>query len=195
MRDLAWNVMARDKALYDGHAVAAVAAISPAIAEDGARPDRGQLRGRCRTCIDVEAAMAPDAPLLHDHIFTAGLPDKPTTPSNIAARHQFVRGDVDAALADAEVVGRGPLHHQGRAPGLHRAARLRRLDDRRRPGPGLELQPGPLHGPHLLRQGAAARHLRPAGDAGRDRRRLRRQDHGLPRAGGAGCSRARPARR
>src|SRR6202050_4510923 len=33
-RDLARNCMARDKALYDGHAVAAVAAASPSIAEE-----------------------------------------------------------------------------------------------------------------------------------------------------------------
>ena len=57
--------MARDKALYDGHAVAAVAAISPAIAEaalDLIEVDYEVLPH----VIDVEAAMAPDAPLLHD---------------------------------------------------------------------------------------------------------------------------------
>ena len=32
-RDLSRNCMARGKVLYEGHAVAAVAAISPAIAE------------------------------------------------------------------------------------------------------------------------------------------------------------------
>ena len=102
MRDLAWNVMARAKALYDGHAVAAVAAISPAIAEDAL--DLIEVTYETLPhVLDVEASMDPDAPLLHDHIFTSGLPEKPTTPSNIAARHQFVRGDIDAALADAEV--------------------------------------------------------------------------------------------
>jgi CO/xanthine dehydrogenase Mo-binding subunit len=102
MRDLAWNVMARAKTLYDGHAVAAVAAISPAIAEDAL--DLIEVTYETLPhVLDVEASMDPDAPLLHDHIFTSGLPEKPTTPSNIAARHQFVRGDVDAALAAAEV--------------------------------------------------------------------------------------------
>src|SRR5258708_35614457 len=33
-RDLSRNCMARDKVLYDGHAVAAVAAISPSVAEE-----------------------------------------------------------------------------------------------------------------------------------------------------------------
>src|ERR1700679_3839108 len=34
--------------------------------------------------IDVDAAMAPAAPILHDDMFTAGVTPKPTTPSNIA---------------------------------------------------------------------------------------------------------------
>jgi CO/xanthine dehydrogenase Mo-binding subunit len=102
MRDLAWNVMARDKALYDGHAVAAVAAISPAIAE-AALDLIDVTYERLAHVVDVEAAMANDAPLLHDHIFTSGVDPRPTQPSNIAARHQFARGDVELALADAEV--------------------------------------------------------------------------------------------
>jgi CO/xanthine dehydrogenase Mo-binding subunit len=102
MRDLAWNVMARDKAFYDGHAVAAVAAISPAIAE--AALDLIEVAYEpLAHVIDVEAAMANDAPVLHTHIFTSGVDPRPTLPSNVAARHQFARGDVDAALADAEI--------------------------------------------------------------------------------------------
>jgi CO/xanthine dehydrogenase Mo-binding subunit len=106
MRDLAVNVMARDKALYEGHAVAAVAAISPAIAE--AALDLIEVTYEpLPHVIDVEAAMAPDAPLLHAHLFTEGLESRPTLPSNIAKKHQFVRGDVDAALAAAEVTVEG----------------------------------------------------------------------------------------
>ena len=48
--------------------------------------------------------------------------------------------------------GRGPLHHQARAPGLYRAARLRRLDGRGRPDPDLVVEPGPVHGPRLYGQ-------------------------------------------
>src|ERR1700733_11823901 len=101
-RDLAWNVMARAKALYDGHAVAAVAAVSPAIAEAALELIEVTYETLPHV-LDVEASMAPDAPLLHDHIFTSGVDPRPTLPSNIAARHQFVRGDVDAAFAEAEV--------------------------------------------------------------------------------------------
>jgi CO/xanthine dehydrogenase Mo-binding subunit len=102
MRDLAVNVIARDKALYEGHAVAAVAAISPAIAEEALELIEVSYEPLAHV-IDVEAAMAPDAPLLHSHIFTEGVEPRPTLPSNIARRHQFVRGDVDAALAQAPV--------------------------------------------------------------------------------------------
>ena len=102
MWDLATNVISRDKALYDGHCVAAVAAISPAIAEEALDLIEVTYEPLAHV-IDVEAAMAPDAPLLHDHVFTSGVDPKPTLPSNIATRHQFVRGDVGAALAAAEV--------------------------------------------------------------------------------------------
>ena len=44
-RDLAMNVMARDKALYHGHAVAAVAATTARIAEEACKRDRRRLRG------------------------------------------------------------------------------------------------------------------------------------------------------
>ena len=101
-RDLATNVIARDKALYEGHAVAAVAALSPAIAEEAL--DLIEVTYEVLPHVtDVEAAMAPGAPVLHPHIFTEGVDPKPTLPSNIARRHQFLRGDVDQALADADV--------------------------------------------------------------------------------------------
>ena len=39
--------------------------------------------------IDVEAAMAPDAPVLHDDLFTEGVDPKPAKPSNIAKQVQL----------------------------------------------------------------------------------------------------------
>src|ERR1700761_8092257 len=71
-RDLSRNVMARDKALYEGHAVAAVAATSQAIASEAL--DLIEVTYEVLPfVIDVEAAMAPDAPLLHEDLFTAGV--------------------------------------------------------------------------------------------------------------------------
>jgi CO/xanthine dehydrogenase Mo-binding subunit len=97
-RDLSRNVMARDKVLYEGHAVAAVAALSPAIAAEAVELIEVEYE-ELPHVIDVEAAMAANAPLLHDDLFTQGVEPKPEKPSNIAKRVTFSKGDVDAASA------------------------------------------------------------------------------------------------
>jgi CO/xanthine dehydrogenase Mo-binding subunit len=113
-RDLSLNIMARKKALYEGHAVAAVAATSQAIASLAL--DLIDVTYEVLPfVIDVEAAMAPDAPVLHEDLFTAGLDPKPTTPSNIAKVVTFKKGDVEAGFKDADVIVEGryttqPVH-------------------------------------------------------------------------------------
>ena len=92
-RDLSRNCMAREHALYDGHAVAAVAAISPAIAEEACELIAVEYHVLPHV-IDVEEAMKPDAPMLHDDLFTQGVEPKPTHPSNIAKRVAFAKGDM-----------------------------------------------------------------------------------------------------
>src|SRR5256885_3769857 len=95
--------MAKGKALYEGHAVAAVAATSPAIAEQAL--DLIEVAYEVRPHVmDVEAAMAPDAPLVHDNIFTAGVEPKPEKPSNITKVVRFAKGDVEAGFKEADVV-------------------------------------------------------------------------------------------
>src|SRR5712691_1227977 len=94
-RDLSYNCMARGKVLYDGHAVAAVAATSPAIAEEAL--DLIEIDYEVLPhVIDVEDAMQPDAPVLHDDLFTQGVDPKPAKPSNIAKRITFAKGDIAA---------------------------------------------------------------------------------------------------
>src|SRR5580700_1020213 len=102
-RDLSRNCMARDKALYDGHAVAAVAATTQAAAEEAVELIEVEYQVLPHV-IDVEAAMAPDAPLLHDDMFTQGVEPKPTKPSNVAKKITFTKGDVAKGFAEAEVV-------------------------------------------------------------------------------------------
>src|SRR5215470_12307358 len=115
-RDLSRNCMARDKALYDGHAVAAVAATSAAIAEEACDLIDVQYEVLPHV-IDVEEAMEPDAPLLHDDLFTQGADPKPTHPSNIAKVVSFTKGDIDAGFRDADVIIErrysSPPVHQG----------------------------------------------------------------------------------
>src|SRR5205085_10457174 len=54
--------------------------------------------------MDVEAAMAPDAPLVHDNVFTAGVEPKPTKPSNITKMVRFAKGDVEAGFKEADII-------------------------------------------------------------------------------------------
>src|ERR1700689_779208 len=64
-RDLSCNVMARDKALYEGHAVAAVAAATQTIADEAMALIDIKYEV-LPFVIDVEEAMAENAPVLHD---------------------------------------------------------------------------------------------------------------------------------
>ncbi len=106
LRDMALNVMARHKALYDGHAVAAVAATSSEIADEALALIVVEYEPLPHV-IDVEAAMAEDAPVLHAHLFTEGLAARPDKPSNIAKRNELKRGDLDAGFAAADVIVEG----------------------------------------------------------------------------------------
>src|SRR5271169_293729 len=103
LRDLSRNCMATGKVLYEGHAVAAVAAISPAIAEEAVELIEVEYEV-LPYVMDVEAAMKPEAPVLHDDIFTAGIEPKPTKSSNVSKVVRFAKGDVEAGFRDADVV-------------------------------------------------------------------------------------------
>jgi CO/xanthine dehydrogenase Mo-binding subunit len=114
LRDLSLNCMARDKVLYVGHAVAAVAATTPEIADEALRLIQVDYE-LLPHVLDVEAAMAPGAPLLHDDLFTKGETPRPGGPSNIAEKIQLGRGDIGQAFADADLVIEGryvtaPVH-------------------------------------------------------------------------------------
>ena len=100
---LSQNVMARGKALYDGHAVAAVAATSMVIARKAAALVEVEYEVLPHV-IEVDEAIADDAPVLHDDMFTAGIDPKPEAASNVAKRVEFSIGDLDAGFAQADVV-------------------------------------------------------------------------------------------
>src|SRR4029079_13758233 len=102
-RDMTRNVMAREKALYEGHAVAAVAATTEPLSEQALSLIDVDYEVLPHV-IDVEAAMAPGAPLLHDDMITIGVDPKPARPSNVAKRVEFNIGDIAAGFAQADVV-------------------------------------------------------------------------------------------
>ncbi|MBN8875055.1 MAG: xanthine dehydrogenase family protein molybdopterin-binding subunit [Rhodospirillales bacterium] len=95
------NILAREKALYEGHAIAAVAAVSASIAEEAAALIEVEYEVLPHV-IDVDEAMAPDAPLLFEDMVPRGMDG--AKPSNIAKRLEFKMGDIDAGFAQADVV-------------------------------------------------------------------------------------------
>src|SRR5499425_3285247 len=102
-RDVVRNVMAREKALYEGHAVAAVAATSAVIAKEALRLIKVDYEVLPHV-IDVVEAMRPGAPILHEDMYTAGVDPAPKTPSNIAKRLEFALGDMAAGFKQADMV-------------------------------------------------------------------------------------------
>ncbi len=102
-RDVVRNVMAREKVLFEGHAVAAVAATSAAIAKQALKLIKVDYEVLPHV-IDVVEAMQPDAPLLDEGLITAGVEPAPTKPSNVAKRVEFILGDIEAGFKQAEVV-------------------------------------------------------------------------------------------
>src|SRR6266567_8251648 len=96
------NIMARERVLYEGHAVAAVAAASKAIADEALSLIAVDYEVLPHV-IDVDAAMKPDAPLLFPDMITRGIEPAPA-PSNIAKRNEFKLGDVVAGFAAADEV-------------------------------------------------------------------------------------------
>ena len=102
-RDVVRNVMAREKALYEGHPVAAVAATTAAIARRALKLIDVKYEILPHV-IDVVDAMRPDAPLLHDDLYTTGVEPKPDKPSNVAKRVEITLGDIEAGFQKADVI-------------------------------------------------------------------------------------------
>ena len=104
------NVIAREKALYKGHVVAAVAATDPSVAEqalDLIEVDYEVLP----PVLNAENAMKEDAPILHERLLTmhsatfrAGGWGDADRQTNVANRFEFQIGDVEAGFEQADVI-------------------------------------------------------------------------------------------
>ena len=97
------NVMARDRAFYAGHSVAAVAATSAKIAAAAVKLIEVEYEV-LPWVIDVDDALLPGAPILHEDMAKVGAKPGPATTSNIAGKLEHTLGDVEAGFAAAEVV-------------------------------------------------------------------------------------------
>jgi len=106
------NVLAREKALYRGHAVAAVAAINQHVAEEAASlisVDYEVLPA----VLNATDALADDAPVLHDRLLTQSTAlfrvggwgeEETVAPSNLALKILAEEGDVEAAFRERDAV-------------------------------------------------------------------------------------------
>ncbi|MBT4588967.1 MAG: xanthine dehydrogenase family protein molybdopterin-binding subunit [Rhodospirillaceae bacterium] len=102
-RDVTRAMMAREKALFDGHPVAAVAATSESIAKAALKLIKVDYEVLPHV-IEVADAMKPDAPLLNEEQFTKGVEPAPDKPSNIAAQMTSVLGDIEEGFGQAELI-------------------------------------------------------------------------------------------
>ena len=136
------NCMAADKALYKGHAVAAVAATSAHIAEQALKlidVDYEVLPA----VVDVLEAMKDDAPILHERLANATNPnmrpgglrsdDDHGKSTNIANHFFFEAGDIEKGFAEADIIVEREFRtesvHQGYIE-PHAATALWAADDR-----------------------------------------------------------------
>ncbi|MEJ2020921.1 MAG: xanthine dehydrogenase family protein molybdopterin-binding subunit [Maritimibacter sp.] len=95
------NTMAGDVALYDGHAVAAVAATSALIAREAA--DLVEVEYEVLPhVIDVDDAIKPDAVAIRPGAADASVPEG--MPPNVVRYMEMGRGDVEEGFAEADLV-------------------------------------------------------------------------------------------
>ncbi len=97
------NVLAHEKALYKGHAVAAVAAVDAHTAREALNLIRVEYE-TLPTVTWVLDAMQEDAPLLHDDVYTDSMGQRGDKPSNVSTHIHFEKGNLEEGFAEAEVV-------------------------------------------------------------------------------------------
>jgi CO/xanthine dehydrogenase Mo-binding subunit len=105
VREALDNILASEKALYRGHAIAAVAATNGHVAEEALAKIK-VVYEVLPPVLNVRDAMREDAPLLSEKrrtktLMTGELSEKP---SNIASYNRIAGGDLAAAYAEADVV-------------------------------------------------------------------------------------------
>ena len=97
------NVLADRKALYRGHAVAAVAAVSPHIAEEAIALIKVEYEV-LPAVLTVPEAMKKGAPIVHDDLKMTEFGQKTKHVNNIATHFQHKKGDVEKGFKEADVV-------------------------------------------------------------------------------------------
>ena len=113
---LSANVMARDKVLFHGHPVAAVAATELQTALDAIELIEVEYE-LLEPVLDVETAMESDAPILWDGLRTTEMGEEGTESTNVASHFRYEFGDIEAGFAEADHIVDRTFHtamvHQG----------------------------------------------------------------------------------
>lgn len=97
------EVLAKGKAMFHGHAIAAVAATSGDIAEEALSKIEVEYEVLPHV-LDAEEAMNSDSILLYEDLYTRSQRGKAETPSNVAEHLEMGRGDVEKGFAEADAV-------------------------------------------------------------------------------------------
>jgi len=95
------NTIAGDRVLYDGHAVAAVAATSALAAKDAIKLIEVEYE-LLPHVTDVDEAMKPDAPVVREGVQDHSVPEG--LPPNIVSYMDFGHGDLKAGFSEADFV-------------------------------------------------------------------------------------------
>jgi xanthine dehydrogenase molybdenum-binding subunit len=103
LRYLKDNVLATTKALYKGHAIAAVAAVDVHVAEEALKLIEVEYEV-LPAVTDVREAMKEDAPLLHEQLRSQWLGEVAARPSNIARHFRHEKGNVEEGFRQADVI-------------------------------------------------------------------------------------------
>ena len=97
------NILAGEKVLYKGHAVAAVAAVSPHVAEEAA--GMIEVEYEPLPCVlTAPEAMQAGAPILHDDLRTEEFGKRAAKASNVAQHFRHSLGDIEKGFREADVI-------------------------------------------------------------------------------------------
>ena len=100
------TLFARDVVRWEGELIAAVAASTPEIAARAAALIDIDLEV-LPSVTDLEAAVGPDGQLVHDDWAAYSVDDNVVRERNVASHSTIVKGDAEAAMAEADIVVKG----------------------------------------------------------------------------------------
>ena len=110
---LSMNILARGKALYKGHPIAAVAAVNAHLAEQALALIKVEYEV-LKPVLTAAEAMAKGAPILHDRLAAVTSPalrpgglledDAESMQTNISNKFEFSLGDLEQGFKDADII-------------------------------------------------------------------------------------------